>query len=219
VDLTRRVIAPDGIRSFRAGWHEIPGERQLDVFYPPDTMAAGEPAFSRPPYLGPQTLPPAGIAAPGFGAATEIQLFHRELPAHGFDSMAPGASGPDTPYLWQRLRVGPRMPTIPQGVDTALFGTAWASFYVREVLPEGSDFFLSDYDFEAFDARMRVWRVSEANSSPDPDPDSPLPPLPLLRHVHPAGTDEARAGVCDARLHTHYVHPDGNADQYRKGAF
>ena len=211
--MMRRHLLPVGIRSFRAGWPEIPGDREIRHFDAPDAMEfGGEAQVAFAPYLGTQQAEPREWDSAGFGGA-ELQHFHRELRPSGLYATQMGESRGGNPYQWQSLHVGPPMPTIPQGNDLSCFGTSWVSFYVRELYPEGSDFYLCDYDFDAFDRRMRVWRASEANAGgnrPASRPDA--------RSLIPPGLDEACFGVADASHHTRYVIPDGNADQYRKGA-
>ncbi|MCK1106366.1 hypothetical protein, partial [Pseudomonas aeruginosa] len=100
----------------------------------------------------------------------------------------------------------PPMPTIPSGTDTSVFGTAWVSLRVRGVEPDGWESFICEYDPSHFADRMRVRNVF-------------IPPGPNAQSVAPVGLDSVDVGVPNVRPGVHYIRPDGNADQYRKGAF
>lgn len=109
----------------------------------------------------------------------------------------------DRPYMWQGLRVGPLMPTIPNGFNAELFGdSAWVSHRVREFAVDGFDTFACEYDYTNFAGRMRVWR--ETVQIPH-------------QMVAPVGLDALAFAVPDLRNKAHYILPDGNADVYRKG--
>ena len=106
--------------------------------------------------------------------------------------------------MWRGLRIGPLMPTIPEGFNAELFGNSWVSHRVRDVGVEGFDAFLCEYDLRAFKHRMRVWRRVEA---------------PARAHLRAEGLAPAGVGTPGVRPAVHYIRPDGNADQHRKGAF
>ena len=75
---------------------------------------------------------------------------------------------------------------------------------MREVALQGFVAFLSEYELEAFDKRMRVTRRKQ------PRPAHTVAPVGIL------ATDFAASDVIPG---VHFIRPDGNADQYRKGAF
>ena len=64
-----------------------------------------------------------------------------------------------------------------------------------------------EYDPRHFEDRMRVTR---GGGGPQPKP-------PLI--VAPLGFDAIRFNASNVKLGVHVIRPDGNADQYRKGAF
>ncbi len=83
-------------------------------------------------------------------------------------------------------------------------GTPWISFRVRGIGLVGFDTFLSEYDLMNFAKRMRVIR------QPLPRPSVSIAPVGFVAFASAASN--VRHGI-------HYIRPDGNADQYRKGAF
>ena len=117
-----------------------------------------------------------------------------------------GSSRGDSPYQWQTLHVGPLMPTIPAGFLAEKFGTAWVSMRVRGVELGGWDALEIGYDPAKFAERLRVRNAY-------------VPPGPPAQAVTPMGIGMIKAGVPNVRPGVHYIRPDGNADQYRKGAF
>ncbi|MFG9301281.1 hypothetical protein [Pseudomonas aeruginosa] len=205
--LKRRYLEPTGIQAYRMGWAIVgDGTQFVTQFGGTDSMRVGQPTIARGPYYGPQTIRPAGLPSPGPGVATWISLLNRTFQLTGFDSMRMGSSRGDSPYQWQTLHVGPPMPTIPAGFDAARLGTAWVSLRVRGVEPLGWESFLCEYDPAHFPDRMRVRNTY-------------VPPGPLAQSLTPVGVDAPGVGVPNVRPGVHYIRPDGNADQYRKGAF
>ena len=204
VQLKRHYITPTGFTTFRAGWHTVPGPQTVTQFDSAVMSLYGAAKVERYVPPGPRTVKPTGLNALAFGA-NRIDLFHREVKPQGHYATLMGTrkSG-DSPYMWQGLRVGPLMPTIPSGAQTDLYGEPWVSFRVRDVAMQGFDAFLSEYDLEAFDKRMRVTRREQ------PRPAHMVAPVGIL------ATDFAASDVMPG---VHFIRPDGNADQYRKGAF
>lgn len=197
-------IRPKGIKSDRYGWHTIPGEQISEQIKSSDTMVFGITKVGRPPHVGPQTIAAKGLSATFWGAS-EIQLLHRQIYPIGHLSMAMGTRrGGDSPYMWQGLRIGELMPTIPDGFESEKHGEPWISFRVREVNPDGYDAFICDYDLTAFSKRMKVFR-KEVPSNVD--------------HIKPEGFDAFASSASDVKPLAHFIRPDGNSDQYRKGAF
>jgi len=206
VQLHRRYLEPAGMQAYRMGWVVLgDGTQFVKQFGGADMQLFGQPAVARGPYLGPQTVRPVGLAPPDFGV-TWVSLLHRTFQFTGFNALAMGGSRGEPPYQWQSLHVGPLMPTIPPGIDAAAFGTAWISLRIRGLEPQGFEAFASEYDPENFAARMHVRNAY-------------VPSGPAARTLVPVGIDAAQAGVPNAKLAVHYIRPDGNADQYRKGAF
>ena len=204
VENLRRYVGAAGFLSMRFGVPSVPGKQTANVYDPPDGQAFGLHEVSRPPYVGPQHSVAVGIAPPATPAPT-VEFKDRVRTMAGWESLAMGASVQgDTPYQWQGLRVGPLVPNIPVGFDAQAHGTPWVSLRVRDVAMQGFDAFESTYDLAHFDLRMRV------RGTPVPPP-----PAQVLGAV---GIDPASAGTPDLRAGRHYIRPDGNAEQYRKGA-
>lgn len=200
----RSYIQPEGIRSYRFGWHLIPGPQDVTQFDSTNTQAFGRPSLAPPPYFGPQTIRGAGFSAVRLGV-NEIQLWNRQLRPTGHLSTLMGTRrAGDTPFMWQGLRIGEHIPFFAGGFETMRMGQPWVSFRVRGVDIQGWDSFISEYQLEMFDERMRVRRID--------------PPRPF-RTLDAVGLDHSATGVPNVIPGVHYIRPDGNADQYRKGAF
>lgn len=200
----RSYIRPTGIRSYRFGWHVIPGPQDIIQFDASNTQLFGRPTMSRPPYIGPQTITGRGFSATQWGS-NEIQLFVRTVYPQGSLMTLMGTRRQnDTPYMWQGLRVGPRVPFVVGGFANERLGVPWVSFRVRGLVAEGFDAFLSEYQLEMFAHRMRVWRV---------EPHKPR------EFVEAVGLEHSALGVPNIQPGVHFIRPDGNADQFRKGAF
>ena len=90
------------------------------------------------------------------------------------------------------------------GFENEAFGQTWVSNKIRELSVNGFESFVCEYDYTAFDKRMRVIRK-----------DLPKPSL----SIQPVGVDALVVTVPNIKPAVHYIRPDGNADQYRKGAF
>ena len=201
------VIDVDGSTQLRMGWPSIPGLQVMDL----DgsgwlSQSFGAATVKRPPYVGPLYVNAAGFNAASFGADSKVEYFQRSLPVQGWNALAMGASKPnDTPYTWQGLRVGPLMPTIPKGFNAEQFGQAWVSHRVRDLFVPGEDFMqVAEYDPMDFAKRMLVRNATT--------------PKPPAQGVGPVGFHALQAGTPGARLGAHHIRPDGNAEQYRKGA-
>lgn len=153
-----------------------------------------------------RSLAPEPIASSvDFGDETVVDYYHRFVRPYGVDtSHVSSYSGHQNPYQWQHIRVGELWPTVPQGDDMALFGNTWVSNKVRGIEPVGVEPVLMGDTFDDFNLRMRVkyW--------PEPSrPFRPLAPFPIDAAVIPM----PYVG------HTvQYILPDGNMDNFRKGA-
>ncbi len=203
----KQYLGVNGFQMLRMGWHTIPGDHIIEV--EPMSMGSvgpGQPVVSRPPYTGPQYLSPQGFTVKP-SDELRVEHFNRTLLARGHDSMALGESwNMDLPYQWQTLHVGAPMPTIPDGFDAAHFGPGtWVSHRVRGLQVEGWDSFACEYDYQQFNKRMRVRLGTPNGGAP--------------RRVSPRGDVHSSVGAPGLRPGTHYIRPDGNADQHRKGAF
>ena len=199
----RRYIRPDGIRSYRFGWHEIPGPKTLEQFASPNTAVFGTTTVKFAPYTGPQTVAPRGFS--GLFGATRIELLNREVSPAGFVSQAMGTRrANDTPFMWQGLRIGPHVPSSIGGGAQDAHGEPWVSMRVRDVGALGFDAFLCEYDHENFAQRMRVRRYAAAKP---------------IGHIFGEGISSTDVPVPSIRNKAHYILPDGNAEQHRKGAF
>ncbi len=197
----RQTIRPTGVNLLRMGWVTIPGPQYISDAEFEDVSPMGRPSVAFAPSLGPYYLKPMGMA--GAMGNAEVQNQNRQLQMTGFDSLAMGTrrSG-DNPYQWQGLRVGPLMPTIPSGFITDGYGEAWVSLRVRGLEAEGFDSFVCDYDYQNFAARMRVRRVER--------------PVSQL-HILPQGWVDTKVAAPSMNRMRHYIRPDGNSDQFRKG--
>ncbi len=202
--LMRHYVRPTGFSTYRAGWHTIPGTQTAEQFNSVLASAYGFPKIWHYVPPGPRTVRPSGVLGTQFGAS-RIELFHRQLWPSGHYATLMGTRNPsDSPYMWQGLRVGPLMPTIPTGTQMDKYGQAWISYRVRGVEAAGFDAFLCEYDLKAFDKRMRVTRPK---------------PIIVPRAVAPVGILASEFSASDVRHGIHFIRPDGNSDQYRKGAF
>jgi hypothetical protein len=205
IQLGTNYILPDGFNSLRNGFHEIPGTRELVQFDPSDTAIVSKPEVWHYVPPGPREVKPKALLATGFSKCL-IEHFHRQIFPKGsvVTRMGTRKSG-DRPYMWQGLRVGPLMPTIPEGMDQSSVPEPWVSRRVRDIVMEGFNAFISEYQLEAFDQRMRVRNA--------------YMPAPKEQEVDATGFAVDQAGTPDIKRAVHYIRPDGNAHQYRKGAF
>lgn len=201
----RHVIELRGFNMMRLGLPALPGTVVVEQFDSALTEAFGHAHVMRPPYVGPQTVRPAGFRGE-VGEGSKVEFFDRAVAPAGWASSRTGASRPaDTPYTWQSLNVGPRMPVVPGGYDAAVFGEMSISARVRELRSEGFLAEQIEYDHTAFEQRMRVRHATGGK------------PAPL--RLSPAGVPPAsRLGTPGMKPGLHFIRPDGNSDQFRKGA-
>lgn len=206
VFLGTRYVAPSGLRTMYFGIPSVPGLQEVS-FMEADTMftqGVGVPSVAPPPYVGPITVKPAQIAAP-VPPTPYVDFKNRSFRATGWHSLGMGRSHPDDrPYQWQSLHVGPLMPTIPEGFAAEVLGEPWVSLRVRDMPVQGFDAFECTHDVQNFDKRLRVTRTPT--------------PRPPARTLAVAGFDALQSAAPDLRAGRHYIRPDGNAEQYRKGA-
>lgn len=206
LELSRRIISVEGIRAYRFGWHNV-GDGTQTV-----TTRAGvaDSVFGKPSVALEKDkqiqVRVAGINALAIGRVT-IDLLHRTVKPTGLNALGMGASRSGTLYMPQSLHVGPRMPVIPVGNLMERFGTTYIGLRVREVLVIGFDACRIEYDPLHFDKRMKVKR-GEGGVQPKP-----------IQHLIPVGFDALRTSVSNVKSGVHYIRPDGNSDQFRKGGF
>ena len=207
VDLQTRYIAPPTIRGFAMGFPEIPfTTKTIDIKdYGFDSAAYGTAVVAPPPYTGPQTIAARGFNNQAFGI-DRVELLHRNITASGRDSLAMGRSiSNDTPYMWQGLRVGEFVPMSIGAGDTSVFGDTVIGLRVREIPVEGFVAFRSEYEPSRFKDRMKVIGSLTNN--------------PLTQGVTAGGIDSEAMGNPSIKPAQHFIRPDGNSDQFRKGAF
>ncbi len=205
LDLKRRYIEVKGIQAHRMGWHNFGDGTQFITQSVSSMMSLfGDPTLKRSEELS-RTIHPHGADTLGVSSLNCISHFHRTMRPNGFNSERMGTqlSG-DEPFMWQGLRVGELVKGNYGGFENEVFGQAWISNKIREVGVQGYDAFKCEYDYTNFDERMRVIRK-----------DLPKPSL----SIQPVGVDALVVTVPNIKPAVHYIRPDGNADQYRKGAF
>ncbi len=205
--LRKTIIKPDSFRSARFGLPSIPFTLQeitirLGIFSNNNSTAK----LSRPPYVGALTIKPAGHISQIFGL-TYSDNFIRDLHVQGSESLLMGLSKRnDTPFMWQGLRVGEHVPTSIGAGDTSSHGDTSVSLRIRELGAEGFDAFISRYELESFAGRMTVRNTDQQ--------------LPQIRQLNINGIEHnSTVGYQDIKLGQHYIRPDGNSDQFRKGGY
>ncbi len=206
VQLKRRYLDVKGIQAYRFGWHKLGDGTQEAVHRQPLNFSVfGKPTIT----LVKDKLIQVRLTrlnSMSFGKPS-IDFFHRTIRALGVHSQMMGSSRGGTLYMPQSLHVGPRRPTIPVGTLMEKFGVTYIGLRVRDIKLQGFDACLMEYDPRHFEDRMRVTR---GGGGPQTKP-------PLI--VAPLGFDAIRFNASNVKLGVHVIRPDGNADQYRKGAF
>lgn len=204
--LYRRYIKVSGFNTFRFGFHSIPEWiRTLEQHTSRDVSLYGYPEVSRPKDLVKLSISPRGINEPLINAPL-IQFFHRKFQMNGIDSAKFGASVKgDADYYPQHLHVGFKKPVIPQGTDCAKYGKNLISYLHRQVSVEGFNTFVSTYTIEKFKERLKVTLVKK-------------PQVITNQVIGVLGIENQNYSTPDIKLAVHYIRPDGNSDQFRKGA-
>lgn len=205
LDLHLKVVRPNGFRLGRFGVPSIPFTRQ-DIVVRAGIYASafGSTSVKRPPYIGPQYIDMQSIYNTVFGS-TYADNYVRTLSAKGVDSLAIGMSKQnDSPFMWQGLRVGEYIPLVIGAGETSRYGDTIIGLRVREIAAEGFNAFISEYTLSAFDQRMNVSNA-----------DKKLPATIIIKPnaIKPMSV----AGNQDIKLGQHFIRPDGNSDQFRKG--
>lgn len=231
IESTIRTIFPYGYDALRSGRHET--AMSLQAIYPEDfrvsrfgipsipfslqsigfregvksKLEVGTPSVGPPPYNGPARILPKGVEAPFIGVV-KIENKTRYPEMQGFDALLMGYSRTnDTPYMWQGLRVGEFVPMAITGGVITEFGKAWISHKVRGIETKGADSFSSNYNLSSFDDRMNI-KYGEYRQ-----------PTPSKQEFVTTGISSYVSGNAAIRLNQHFIRPDGNSDQFRKGAF
>ena len=193
-----------GFRSQRTGVHVVgPFDQDVVQFDSNDMQSFGRPSLSIP-YGGVFYIEPNAIVSPTINRPT-VDFFNRTIKPVGSDHLQMGTKvSDDTPFMWQGLRIGELIKGNYGGFENQVFGNTFISLKVRNVEAQGFESFVMEYDYTQFDKRMRVVRQE-------------LPKQKLF--IEPIGFDNLTNGVPNINPAAHYIRPDGNADQYRKGAF
>ena len=196
-------IKVNGWHSLRLGMVDIPGTRTIEDEDGLDSLVFGSPAVTRPPYVGPLFIQGEGLASSEVGEHG-ISHYHRNVTPPGWFSEEMGDSRDHFPLnMPVSLCVGPPNLHDQEGFDASAFGDAWISHSIRELKVPGWDSFLCDYDYQNFNLRMRVRRTGESS--------------PQWQVVGARGFVDTAMGTPNVRPGVHYIRPDGNSDQFRKG--
>lgn len=205
IQLKRRYIDVKGLQSYRMGWHSVGDGTQKIIQFSFFIMTLfGRPTLQRNEQLH-RTIRPSGFNSLGISSINWISHFHRTVQSIGFNSQRMGTRlSDDKPFMWQGLRVGELIKGNYGGFANEYFGEAWISLKVRDLKVQGFESFRMEYDYTQFDKRMRVTQKQIS--------------LPTM-FITAIGFDALNNGVPNIRPAAHYIRPDGNADQFRKGAF
>ena len=208
LDLNTRHLYPSPIRSYSIGIPSIPFTPQdIKITNAPMTALWGMPLLSRPPYVGPQEIKVNSINSMSIGVQN-IDLLNRQLQTIGSNSLSMGQKKDfDKPYMWQGLRIGEFVPMSIGAGDTSLFGDTRIGLRVREIPIEGFVAFRSEYEPSKFKDRMRVTR---SNSSAEDN---------LIQSINAIGIKSEVTGAVEVKWGQQFIRPDGNSEQFRKGAF
>lgn len=203
--LKKHYIKPVGFSSFRMGWHVLlDGSPQ----YIEQIESHNSQEFGRPSlhinYYGPQTLHMNGLNSMAIGFH-RVEHFNRTVNASGFVATMMGTSRQgDTPYKPQGLYIGYPAPTIPNGFNAESFGQAWVSHRVRQVDVQGFESYSSEMDITNFKGRLKVILAKK-------------PSVITTQEIKPVSINQPVFGLPNAWLKVHYIRPDGNSEQFRKG--
>lgn len=206
VELKRRYVQVKGFQAYRFGWHSVgDGTQEIRHRQLNDFAVFGRLGIALAKDKDVQVLVP-GLNALSIGKHL-IEFFHRTIKPSGYSALAMGNSRGGTQYMPQSLHVGPRMPVIPKGALMEQFGSTYIGLKVRDVGVQGFDASVIGYDPGNFNARMRVQRGQGGTDAK---------PVQVIQAV---GFDALRTNASTVKYAVHYIRPDGNSDQFRKGAF
>lgn len=209
IDNKDQVINPKSFKGGYFGWHIIP--------FVPQTLTQFEQKEHQTHFgnhnigfIGEQQnhIKAGDLASIKFGK-TVINHFHRTIYPHSFVATQMGQSlYYDTPFMWQGLRVGERVLGNYGGFDSSAFGQAWMSNKIREVLLNGFDSFVSETDIRHFKGRLVVKRVGKAVAQSK-----------KTQSIKAVGIESNNLPAPNIKNKVQYIRPDGNSDQFRKGAW
>ena len=206
IDLKKRYINLNdfGFRSQRTGVHVVgPFDQDVVQFDSNDMQGFGRPSLGIP-YGGSFYIEPNAIVSPTINRPT-VDFFNRTIKTVGSNHLQMGTKASnDTPFMWRGLRIGELIKGNYGGFENEAFGNTFISLKVRNVEAQGFESFVMEYDYTQFDKRMRVVRQE-------------LPKQKLF--IESIGFVSSSYGVPNTKPAAHYIRPDGNADQFRKGAF
>lgn len=193
-----------GFRSQRTGFHVVgPFDQHIVQFDAADGQGFGQ-TLLKIPHTGPYFIKPNGLPSMMMGRPV-IDFFNRTVKASGRDHLQMGTRlNGDKPFMWQGLRIGELVPGNYGGFESEVFGKTFISLKVRDLILEGFETFAMEYDYTNFKDRMRVTRKEI--------------PRPKIQ-INVIGFDATTYGVPNIKPTTQYIRPDGNSDQFRKGAW
>lgn len=214
-------VRAKGIFHFRAGWNTFyPYTQYVELFSQGDVnadhMAFGVLKAGFPDVFD-WRIAAAGVPFPGFGRQT-VRNRNQDVRPSGADMLEAGKSRwNDTPFMWQGLRVGEKIPTVIGGGDMLRFGGFGSvSYRNRTVRADGMDMFASEGEARRFDDRMTVRRAS--GMPPDNRVGRKGEDAKPVQFVGVPPFGFAPFGRCDIGNKVQFIRPDGYADQFRKGA-
>lgn len=208
--LQTRYIEPTTIRGFAMGFPEIPfTPKTINLSdYGFTSARFGDAAIDRPLYTGPRSITTRGLRSLSVGSGCRVELLNRDLLAIGHNSLRMGRSiSNDSPYMWQGLRVGEFISMSIGAGDTLVFGETRIGLRVREIQLEGFDAFRSEYELSRFNQRIRVTRLEKQGKDL------------LSQGIDVVGINSEYMGLANTKWGQQFIRPDGNSEQFRKGAW
>lgn len=206
IALKRHYIQPRGFLAQRHGVHVFgPYDLELKVFDSSFQEKFGN-ADIKFPFDGNtnQYIRPIGIDSKTINKPV-IDFINRLIRPIAFNSQALGYSRyPDTPYMWQSLRIGEVIKGNYAGFEATILGKQTISLKVRELRVTGFNSYDDSFTMGGFNQKLTVKLISK-------------PSVPVL--LKAVGFVSSSYGVPNIKPAAHHIRPDGNADQYRKGAF
>ena len=207
VTLSTQKIICDGFRLSRLGIPVIPFTLQKILLREGVSESEwGDAVVDHPPYIGPMHVELQGLDSLKFGDIYSDNL-DRCIFTQGADSLCMGESKyDDNPYMWQSLRVGEYVPFIVGGDTMLRVGAATITLRVREIGVQSFNSFRSEYELQNFRERIKVFNSDKK--------------LPEKITIKATGIEtSANIGYQDIKLGQHFIRPDGNSDQFRKGGY
>lgn len=204
--LRRAYITFKGMSTMRFGLIGPLGTQHIEFSREGTQESFGKPELvhveKHDPYIRPQ-----GFRLAEFGKLS-IDHRNRTISMHGLDSLAAGTKRTDDkPYMWQGLRVGGHVPTNIGGGVQSLFGAAWVSLRVRGIKVLGLDHALvAKYEPGKFELAMKVIRREMLGED-------------KTQRIFMNGPILSLVSAPDIKNKIHYIRPDGNSEQYRKGGY